>query len=169
MTDSVINVVQNSLWWLSPGAVFLSAVIGGFIALKSIKKQQEIARRRATLDVILRSESETEYLKAYAVFRSEIECDRGLEHLIDARSDAERSTKRAVDTFLNHYELIAIAIEKNILDDHFYKLWMKTAYIRHFDQAKGYIDALRTSGSPNAFTEYEKRVEAWRNGIRAKQ
>lgn len=89
--------------------------------------------------------------------------------MVNARSDAERATKRAVDTFLNHYELIAIAIEKNILDDGFYKLWMRSAYIRHFDQSKGYIDALREAGSKTAFVEYEKRVEAWRNGTSLKQ
>lgn len=44
----------------------------------------------------------------------------------------------SIDNFLNHYELIAIGINNKILHENFYKLWMKSAYIKHYKNSENY-------------------------------
>jgi len=161
--NCAVEIITSQRWWITPLAIILSAGIGAFVAMRAIAHQREVARMRATLDVILESESNTYYQKIYSVFRSETNRTGGLTALVDAQSDSERESRRSLNDFLNHYELIAIAIDKKILDEKFYKTWMRSTYIRHFDSCKSYIQAIRDNGSELAFIEFETLAEKWRD------
>ncbi len=65
-----------------------------------------------------------------------------------------------VDNFLNHYELIAISINQNILDEFFYKEWMRSTYIKHYKESKAYIDGTREE-SPKAYVCFQELAEKW--------
>lgn len=117
---------------------------------------------RATLDVILKSESDTYYQDIYSTFTSELTRSGGLISLIDAHSDNEKRSRRNVHDFLNHYELIAIAIEKNILDEDFYKEWMRSTYIKHYQEAEEYINTLNKEKSTTVlFINFKELAEKW--------
>lgn len=166
MTDipCTIEIINNGQW-ITPLAIILSASIGAWVARSSIKHQREIAKMRATLDVILESESNTYYQKIYSSFRSESKRTGGLMALANAKSDSERESRRNLNDFMNHYELIAIAINKKILDEKFYKTWMRSTYIKHFDQCKDYIYTIRNEedGNEKYFREFEVLAERWRD------
>lgn len=132
----VINAAGNGQWY-SPLAIFISAFIGASVAILSLKAHRDIARKRATLDVILKSESDEYFERIYKVFASEKDRSGGLQALLSAETVTEKGAKTEVDNFLNHYELIAISIEQEILDEGFYKAWMKTTYVNHYEQASG--------------------------------
>ena len=155
----VVEIIQNGQW-LSPLAILVSACIGAGVALNAIKTNREIAKKRATLDVILKSESDEYFERIFSVFLSEKQRKAGLATLVNPETDAEKRSQTEVDNFLNHYELIAISIKKEILDEDFYKQWMRSSYIRHFHEAKDYIEGIRIT-SPNAFTEFEDMVNKW--------
>lgn len=162
MTEAVtciVDLTQNSQWF-SPLAILVSAVIGGRVAWSAVNANREIARKRATLDVILKSESDEYFERIYAVFSSEKRRASGLETLLKAETDGEKKSKIEVDNFLNHYELIAISITQNILDESFYKDWMKTTYIKHYKESKAYIDGIRVK-SPEAYTNFQALAEKW--------
>lgn len=162
MTDPVacfVELAQNGQWF-SPLAILLSATIGGSIAWSAVNANRETARKRATLDVILKSESDDYFERIYIVFLSEKNRSSGLEVLLLAESDGEKKAKTEVDNFLNHYELIAISINQNILDEDFYKQWMKSTYIKHFKEAKAYIDGTR-KGNLKAYICFQELAEKW--------
>ncbi|VUD62264.1 hypothetical protein TDB9533_03006 [Thalassocella blandensis] len=148
--------------WFSPLAILLSATIAGIIAGFSVKAQREIARKRATLDVILKSESDQYFERIYSVFASEKQRKSGLQTLLDPDTDGEKQAKWEVDNFLNHYELIAISIEQKILDENFYKTWMRSTYIRHYKESELYIEGTRRiSKSPLAYIKFEQLAQKW--------
>lgn len=150
-------------WWPIT-AIIISALVGGLIALWSINNQNRIARMRATLDVILKSESDTYYQNIYSTFTSEHTRPEGLAALKDAHSDNEKRSRRDVDDFLNHYELIAIAIKQQILDEDFYKEWMKSVYIRHYRYAEKYINSFAKEKNKNlTFINFRELAEKWDN------
>lgn len=162
--NCVIEIINNGHWWITPVAIILSATIGALVAIFAIKHQREVARMRATLDIILESESNSFYQKIYSSFSSESKRHGGLSSLIDAQSDQEKEARRNLNDFLNHYELIAVAIKKKILDESFYKDWMKTTYIRHFDEAEEYIKAVREQHkNPKIYTEFQAMAKRWRD------
>lgn len=159
VTQSV-EIVYWGAQWLGPFAILASASIGAYVATQSIARAREIARLRATLDVILKTESDTHFQSIYSTFTSERSRNGGLVALTDAKSDQEHAAKRKVDDFLNHYELIAISIEKGILDEGFYTSWMKTSFIKHYNQSKEYIAAVRKTNA-KAYTEFEALALKW--------
>ncbi|MFW1676423.1 DUF4760 domain-containing protein [Pontibacter sp. JAM-7] len=167
MTDPVTCTVEliTSGQWVSPLAILVSAGVGAAVALNAIKTNREIARKRATLDVILKSESDEYFERIYTVFSSERKRSSGLKTLLFAETDSERKAKTEVDNFLNHYELIAISIRKEILDEGFYKSWMRSTYINHFEDAEEYIKDIQKT-HPNAFKEFESLARKWQGELR---
>lgn len=164
MSDPCIEIVQNGQWWLSPLAIFVSACIGAGVAICAIINQHAIARRRATLDMIVASEGDGPFQRNLAVFKSESKCSRSLRRIARSESASELATQRQVDSFLNHYELIAIAIEKKILDKEFYKLWMRGAYVEDYIKAAPYINELQ--GMPagdQTFINFQRLAREWMN------
>jgi len=158
--EASIQIIQNGYW--SAGAIAFSASIAAIIAIRSIANQNRVARMRATLDVILKSESDTYYQDIYSTFTSELTRSGGLISLIDAHSDNEKRSRRNVHDFLNHYELIAIAIEKNILDEDFYKEWMRSTYIKHYQEAEEYIDLLNKGKNTSVlFINFKELANKW--------
>ncbi len=155
----VVDLTQNGQWF-APLAILLSAFLGAYVAVHSLKAHREIARKRATLDVILKSESDEYFERIYSVFTSEKNRKSGLEALLQAETDGEKTARTEVDNFLNHYELIAISIEQNILDEQFYKDWMRSTYIRHYKESKKYIENVRKK-SPNVYIAFQKLAEKW--------
>ncbi|WP_181454285.1 DUF4760 domain-containing protein [Halomonas sp. SL1] len=156
--EPLILVSQNGHWWVSPLAILLSAVVGAGTALFAVWRQRHIARVRATLDVILKSESDEFYKEIHRCFSSELKRNGGLEGLINAQSEAEIESRTSVLDFLNHYELIAVSIDRSILDEHFYKSWMRSTYIRHFDESFAFIDKIRKEKEAPKFCEYFERL-----------
>lgn len=146
--------------WVSPLAILISAIIAGGLAWWSIRTNREIARKRATLDVILKSESDGYFERIYTVFVSEKKRKAGLVALLDADTDGERRSKLEVDNFLNHYELIAISIKKKILDEDFYKEWMRSTYIKHFNESREYIYGIRKANEM-AYVCFEELAVKW--------
>lgn len=162
MTSEVTCIIEliNNSQWTSPLAVIASAVLGSSVALFAVKTNREIARKRATLDVILKSETDAYFERIYTVFKSEKSRKSGLQALHSAETDGEIKAKIEVDNFLNHYELIAISIEQKILDEDFYKQWMRSTYVRHFKDAEEYIQISRETNA-KAFIEFQKLATKW--------
>ncbi len=162
MTDPVTCVTEltKNGQWLSSLAILFSAAVGGCIAWLAVNTNREMARKRATLDVILKSESDEYFERIYAVFLSEKKRSSGLEALLQSESDSERKAKMEVDNLLNHYELIAISIHQNILDGDFYKEWMRSTYIRHYKESAAYIAGTREN-HPKAYICFQKLAEKW--------
>jgi len=68
-----------------------------------------------------------------------------------------------IRTVLNHYELLALGFEHNILDKDLYEKWMKAALVRTWDESREYIRETRklSSYNKNNFRHFEELAVGW--------
>lgn len=133
---------QPALMLLPPALVLLSAII----AWIAIRKNQDVNRRRATIDLIEKSESSEHYQRITSTFRQHFAADRTADQrarLHDPQTDDERQNRRHIQQFLNHYELVAVGILGGSLHEKTYRSWMMTVVIRDWNRAADYIQRER--------------------------
>lgn len=163
--DIIVNI-SNGYWWASPLAILLSAGLAGWGVYYSMCRQRDIAKSRATLDVILKSESDEHYTRIYKTFTSERKRKGGLAVLLDGTTESDKKCLNEVLDFINHYELIAVSISKGILDEQFYKHWMRTSYVEHYEDSREMINAIRQKQEKDTYFEYfEALADRWRAEI----
>lgn len=122
----------------SPFVILISVCVAGFGVLSA----RNTARQRATLDLIEKVESTKHYQTLHAAFsyhRRQVSFSR----LHDPQESKDKDERQAVLDYLNHYELISIGIKKKILDDEFYKDWMRGPFVRDWNSASKFIQRER--------------------------
>lgn len=145
---------------ISPAAILCSAFFGGLIALYSIQQNVRTARVKATLDMIVESESSEYYQHNLSIFQALVDDEKIFHQLAQPLCSDPR--RRTLNDFLNHYELIALSIRKQILDEAFYQEWMMHTYVRHFEQAWRYIAERRKSlNNDEIYAEFETLAKKW--------
>ena len=133
----------------SAGAVIVSALIALCIALYTIGTNRAIARRKATLDLIIMSET-AEFFRTLTTNLNTIRDENpdGIASVIPILTKKVAKFKRnfdpenpplisqdelvvfkTVQSYLNYYELIAVGIDNRILDEKFYCNWMQSNFI----------------------------------------
>ena len=151
--------------WIPVVSIVVSAITAFLVSNRTIRANQDIARKRATLDLIERSVSTDHYLTIYSAFRESLTNAAGFEQIIDPKLPAMAEHRRKVIAFLNHYELIAIGIEQGILDEELYRLYMRSTVVRHWYGAKPFVAHLRSdtpdSNAPQAFKKFEALAIRW--------
>jgi len=152
------------------GAI-ISSVVGGIIAIRAIVTNRHLARIRATLDLIERTESQEYYQGLYEKFKSFRKSgafsDRArLEKLLDPETEQEKADRTEIMFFLNHYELIAAGFKNYILDKDFYADFMRGAVVRDWNAARQLIERLRNPDSPLAYEHLEALAREWDFEIR---
>lgn len=151
--------------WVPLLAAIVSGITAFLVSNRTIRANQDIARKRATLDLIERSESTEFYLSVYAAFREVLASDAGFEQIKDPTMPAIMEQRRKVIAFLNHYELIAIGIEQGILDEELYRDFLRGTVVRHWLRAETFVAHLRAdtpdSRAPKAFEKFEALAHKW--------
>lgn len=151
---------------LGPLAILFSALI----ALMAINANKKLARRRATLDIIEKSESNAHYLKTIAAFQRCLKAGLFKENS-QIFEDEYAEDLRLVQQYLNHYELIAIGIKNKIIDEKLYKYWLRTVFVNDWVcvqktvQARRYGKGKKNTSSTNyddkIFCEYNQLAKKW--------
>jgi hypothetical protein len=164
-----IVVTAAPYWWVTPLAIFGSALIAAGLSWLAIKTNRAIARKRATLDLIERSESQPYYRDLYEAFKSVRDDPTGFEPLVSPTNPTLKKQRQDVLAFLNHYELIALGCGSDVLDKDFYCGWMKAAVVRDWEATERFVHTIRrpigdsehVDGHNKAFSEFEKLAIEW--------
>jgi hypothetical protein len=156
----------------APIATAAIAVLAAIIAWRAMWWNRHVARLKATLDLIEGSESKEYYQQRYAAYRQFRRAD------IAERRDIADPTKREHDDvrsrcwdFLNHYELVAIAGARGLIDLDFYRSWMGPTFVRDWNEAAILVHRARhpdgpgDTGNPDAYSQFEALARRW-GGIR---
>jgi len=152
-----------------------AALIGGAIAIRAIWTNRAIARLRATLDTIERTESQEHYKRLTSVFkefRQSPSIDETIEEILQPRTAAHRTRRTEILFFLNHYELIAVGFQTGVLDRGFYAEFMRGAVVRDWRAARPLIERLRIDNEAEnpvprqIYEHFEELAQDWEWEIR---
>ena len=117
--------------------------------------QRIIARRTTTVQHISNLLNDHDYIKARKQFIEIATSDTKL--LPYAKEDCDdHDGEAAIDLVLNNYELIAIGIQRGILDYKTVRRYARAIIIKHYDAAAPYIERLRAeSKNPQYYEEFQ--------------
>ena len=165
-------LTDEKRWWeYLPFSIPIFLLISIGVAIWGYFLVRAATMRRATLDLIEQSESSEYYRQNIELFSELV--TKGHDVLLGTLSmRADRRVRDRVLAHLNHFELIAIGIEKNILDKKFYEDWMKSGYLdawakaSDFIQQARYIGGRRNKNSTSKyvsvyFKRFENRATIW--------
>lgn len=165
-TRTIVCIVQPSDWriYITPALVFVSACI----AYAAILNARQVARQRATLDLIEKVESGDHYRKIVQTF-TELRRGDGFGHLNDPKIAEDKETRRCVNDYMNHYEMVSIGILTGILDEKFYRQWMRGPFVRDWNAAAEWVQRERWKRQPDGtwqyydatFCSFEKLARKW--------
>jgi len=120
------------------------ALGAGGVAIWSICSQRSIARKRAAVDVFIKTEMDEKMIVAYDCFHAglnEMKKAKNIEEF--CKSDPSRPHYLAIRKYLNIHELIAVGIKENVLDETVcYEYWADTL-TNGYSDAKPVIDYVR--------------------------
>jgi len=119
--------------------ILVVSVVAAFLGIRNAR---EISRKKATIDLIDRFESTAFYQKINSTFSYYRNTD-SFHRLHNPIEPKEKSERREVLDFLNHYELVAIGIEQRVLDEQMYKYWMCGPMVRDWNAAADFIQRER--------------------------
>ena len=152
--------------FLTASIAFVAAVVGYF----SLVQTRDLARKKATLDLIESSESKEYYqdrYTAYLTFRRASRTEREQIANPDNRDPTCDALRSKCQDFLNHYELVAIAGKQGLLDLVFYRDWMGPNLVRDWNEAEILVNSARgvdrpgDRGNPVAFENFERLAVSW--------
>lgn len=129
-----------------------------------------ISAKRATVDFIVSQEANDSLTKARRVFaRSGRKGPQHLEKLLDCVSegdagDAQWDELADINMYLNHCELVAVAITSDALDEEMYKRAHRTLYVQAWYRYEWFIRYACTKKSQSSmFEHFEDLARKWSN------
>lgn len=143
-------------------AVIAAAAVATVIAIWAIFSQRAIAARNATIEFIRYGESDRDVIKAHATFARLARDPAGL-----APWAAQQTSKEftCIKIVLNHYELVAIAIERGTFDDRTFRRWYLRGVVSAWNAAAPFVLARRNStGNQALWHEFEEMARWYRGG-----
>ena len=145
-------------------AVFVA--VGVVVALLTMHSNRRTASRRAALDFITRYEIHDPSWPDTTKKAMRVLENRELwGHLFTGRvpqglNDEELELRRATLSYLNHNELVAIAVSKGALDRDIYVEWFGPAYRNYWERSQSAIMHIREKIDPEAFVHFEKFAQS---------
>ena len=168
----IITALLNCLWavlnyFFSPPnfAIFLSAISAGILSLIAIRKNREILQNRETMVLMNQVVWDAEYIKIRAEFINARDGSTGIKGFI-GKPDADEF--KAINQMMNHYELLAIGVDDNILSQDVLKRFMGKRLVADWHASKAFVMALREKNNDKEnyiFGEFEKLAEKWENEV----
>lgn len=153
--------IENIGPFFSGGAILIGACITLSMAKATIRENRNVAKRKATLDHILMREWDKEYLEYYDKFK-EIR-EHPTKGLLYYAENANEEKTKYIKRILNDYELIAVGIKNNILDEDLYKSWERGVFLHNYNKAKPYIDTRRKKLGTQVYKECVDLANKWQN------
>lgn len=152
--------------WISSasnGAILLSALIAFLGALGALRHQRKIARERVTFELVRAAETQ-EFSRFVAGFHKASTKDGVLAKLPyemdpDTHGWAEKNNVLCI---LNHYELIALAAKKCVIDEKFYREWIGPDYVNDWEVARPFILAMRErDNDQRSYIHFQRLAVKW--------
>jgi len=152
------NVIKDFLGapWVQNLILAITAVIGLWTLGASSRQE----RRRATVDVLLETLDDKEFLETRTAVRGLIESGLNIPLLLSKEGAANR---RLVLTILSRYEFMAAGLREGAFDEKLYQRMYHTNILTDWDNLQAFIIALRIqSNTETPFQELQQLVLRWK-------
>lgn len=171
---TIVCAASSGSWWLTPLILTISATTAAFLSVQAIRANRDIARKRASLDLIVQAEATEYYQTLRRAFHSIRNDEAGFEQIFAPTNPEILKQRQAVLSYLNHYELIAMGVFDGILDESVYRNYMRSIVVRDWYAAEPFIRHIRaptpdsgaTVSSAAAFSNFEKLAMKWAPDVR---
>ena len=146
--------------------------VGRKQVLRKETEARDIARKQATIELLARRAWDKDYLENRGKYLELREDGKGLERWVNDSKDA-KANQRVINNALGDYELVAIGINSDIIDEEFYRNWYESTLIYDYQQTIGYLRALNDSrNTPHGhegkyFIEFQALATKWINNPRS--
>ena len=138
---------------LTPLAILVTAVFAWLY-------HRRISAKRATLEFAARAELGNPAWLAGRIRFGEL-TNGWTNSLAKPQNQVAEDVPKIV-LYLNHCELVAVAIHQKAMDEAMYKLCGRTAYLQTWKLAKGYIkERRRTPGHETLYENFGRLAEKW--------
>lgn len=124
------------------GVFLFASLAAALIAAWGVVTQRAIARRRATLDYIAKTESDAAIISARKKFIELAKDPGGLAPWAEAAKESTDEVQK-IRTVLNDFELISIGIQRGIIDYELYRRWLRSGTLRYWNHAAPFVLHLR--------------------------
>ena len=135
------------------------------IAAEQTEHERKIAADRATLDLVVSREIHNpEWSKISATCDSVLSDPKQWGRLFpeERNGERDRTLEMTILTYLNHYEVVAIAIDRRIISEDLYAMWFRNGYVKNWKQAEPFVMHLRRIKKSNTiFDEFKKLAIRW--------
>ena len=164
---------------LNASAIVVSIIGGAIFAYFQVKthrriatdraeQERKLAAQKATLEFISDFEvHDEEWLEVRKVFVS-LRQRNELAKVARAQDQQQREKRLQVTTFLNHYELVAVAINHGIIDEDLYAEWCRSTLVGIWRSAQSFIAEFRLArneeragSGDNIYTQFQSLAEKW--------
>lgn len=155
-TEPIRLLGESIGFWVQTAAFVLSAIAAVWV----IKHNGTVARKRATVDLIIHQKSDQKLLDAirtvYRLSEERVPCTRYL-------SDVASPEYQAILFTLNNHEFIALGIRQKAFEEKIYKELQYSNFVKLWDAAAGFVEEIRQQDKRDTlFQEFEWLAKRWK-------
>jgi Domain of unknown function (DUF4760) len=136
----------------APALAVCVAVASALVAICVFAYTRRANRRRATLDMVMKTLLDEPSQKRYARFKQIMAKEKDLSDCFKVQSlfnatEGNSEDRNIVLQQMNIYELIALGIRRNLFDEMFYKRWFHNQFMTDYQNCKPFIDEAKNKKS----------------------
>lgn len=155
----------KSLKDVAPAIGTIIAALSALVAFAAFYYTRRMNRRRATLDMVLKTFVDEDGRKRYAEFKGVMQRHNDPKDSLNIIEFADPSSpptpeRQIIRGQINEYELISLGIRRKIFDEKIYKMWFQDQFQRDFVSLEAFIDEVRGK-RPSVFCEYVWLYNRW--------
>lgn len=144
------------------GAILLTGLVASAVGFWGIFSQRAIARRRFTIELLARTEADKDMIEARKQFISLANEEGGLAKYAEASKESCPQT-HVIRQILNEHELIAIGIQRGVIDLVSYRRWNRSAVIKFWSISSAFVKRLRERTHNDALYHEFEQMYHWMN------
>ena len=143
---------------LTPAAIVLSALAGGTLAVLTIRSQRVTAKKRASLDLLVRvwSDEFTVLEVKFSEFVKQTDPDFSV--IVSPTTDEEKHTARSIQRYLNYYEMLCASVIEGVVDEGVLRLVFGDKISTVWNLASPLVDYLRAESNDYEFFECLQKI-----------
>ena len=143
----------------------ISAMVAYNVAIKTVDHDRVRTAKRAALDIIAR-ELDPSWTAIRATARQTVTNPDYWNAVINPQRDQDFSRRAAVVAFLNHHEMIAVAIKQGAVDEDLLKDWAHATYVHMWDISEVFVERWRgeTKHKP-ALSNFKALAVKWKGSL----